>query len=270
VELIDVCVNVTNAQFREDRAAVIERADREGVVGMLFTATDLDTARASLAIADGDRQLCTAGIHPHDAKDAPSDWQDTLRELAQHPSVRAIGECGLDFNRNFSPREVQIEIFNGQIEAAKALDLPLFVHDRDSEGAVLDRLLRQARLPPTVIHCFTGSAGDLRRYTAEGFYIGITGWLCDRRRGDTLRNLVPEIPLDRLLVETDAPFLKPHNAPDTFHETHGVPKRRNEPALLAYIVEMLAEVRPESADDIAAATMANACDLFGFKSSQST
>ena len=263
-ELIDICVNVTNAQFNRDRDAVLARARDNDIVGMLFTASDLDSAREALLLCDGHTRLCTAGIHPHDAKDAATTWKEDLRVLAQDPHVRAVGECGLDFNRSFSPHDVQIDVFEAQIQIAKELGKPLFVHDRDSGGAVLRCLANHHRLPPVVIHCFTGTRQELTRYINEGHYIGVTGWLCDTRRGASLRDMVPLIPLQRLLVETDAPFLKPHNAPRDFYRSPGSRAGRNEPALLSYVVACLAEARNETFATVADATSRNARSLFGF------
>lgn len=264
LDLIDICVNVTNGQFKVDQAAMLARAERHGVAGMLFTACDLQSARDSLPLCDGRKRLCTAGIHPHDAKDAVGDWASQLTELARHPMVAAIGECGLDFNRSFSPHEIQLDVFITQIDIAKATQKPLFVHDRDSGGAVLASLAEQQPLPPTVVHCFTGTQSELDDYIAEDFYIGITGWLTDARRGSALREMIKDVPLDRLLVETDAPFLRPKNAPMDFHTTHGVARRRNEPALLSCVVECLAQLRDEPIEVIANATTRNARKLFGF------
>jgi len=263
-DLIDVCVNVTNSQFAADRAAVLTRAEQHGVVGMLFTATDLTTTRESLALCDGGSRLCTAGIHPHDAKDAPANWRAELEALASNPMVRAVGECGLDFNRSFSPHDVQIDVFEQQIAVAKSLNKPLFVHDRESAGAVLACLAKEHPLPPTVIHCFTGTQEELSAYVDLGFYIGITGWVCDPGRGTALREMVARVPIDQLLIETDAPFLRPHNEPGEFHRLHGLPRRRNEPALLGWIIQALAELRDEPLHTLADATRQNAQTLFGF------
>lgn len=180
--------------------------------------------------------------------------------------VCAVGECGLDFNRNFSTQEEQIRAFQAQIEVAIEVSKPLFVHDRESQGQVL-KMLTKTNLPPTVIHCFTGSENDLRGYLEAGFYIGITGWICDEKRGEDLRTMVKQIPLDKLLVETDAPFLRPQNAPSDFVSNHGIAakwKKRNEPALLAWVVEEIAKHRQESVEHIAQATSNNAKLLFGF------
>ncbi len=268
--LFDVCVNLLNSQFNSDREAVIERAHNAGVGKLLITATNLATSTQAIVWSQPPSRWCTAGIHPHDATDLPPTWLEELTHLAQHKHVVAVGETGLDFYRNFSPRTLQIEVFDQQIGLAARLGKPLFVHDRDSKGEVYQRLQKAGDLPPVLIHCFTGTRADLEAYLAAGFYIGITGWVADPRRGDTLRELVPHIPLERLVIETDAPFLKPHNTPADFLDDHNLPakfKRRNEPALLPRVLEAITHLRPESAAEVARATADNAAILFGLQDS---
>ncbi len=266
--MIDIGANLLHRQFDADRAEVIERARAAGVERMLVTATDLPMTEAAIALCTTASDLgCTAGVHPHDAKHAPEDLTDQLRRLAVNSSVRAIGETGLDFNRNFSPPDVQHRVFETQLSLAGELGLPVFVHDRDSEGAVFQALERHAdRLPGMVVHCFTGNGKDLDRYLALGCAIGITGWICDRKRGGELRELVRRIPLERLLIETDAPFLLPQNAPKRWQQVNapGASSRRNEPALLSYVVEAISDASGTPAADIVAASSRNARTLFRF------
>lgn len=265
--LIDICVNLLNGQFREDTEAIIARAAAAGVARFVITGTDLDSSRRALEWCTHGRRA-TAGVHPHDAGDLPADWLEQLHAIASDERVCAVGETGLDFNRNYTPQAAQRAVFDAQIELAQALGRPLFVHDRESNGEVLQRLLaasQRAPLPPVVIHCFTGTADELDAYLEAGFYIGITGWICDERRGDQLRGLVPRIPLERLLLETDAPFLRPHNAPPDFADRHGLSgrhRKRNEPALLPSVLAGVAACRDEPESVIAAATTRNAETLF--------
>ncbi len=262
--LIDVCVNLANRQFRRDREAVIERATAHGVDRFVICATDLAATRAALAWCEQGRRHTTAGVHPHDAASVPPGWLDELRHLAQLPEVCAIGETGLDFFRDFSPRDAQLAAFDAQLALACDLGKPLFVHDRQASEEVLQRLLAYPDLPPVLVHCFTGSRAALRAYLDAGCYIGITGWIADAARGATLRDIVAEIPLHRLMLETDAPFLRPHNAPRQAPE--GIASRfrgRNEPALLPYVLDAVAACRPEPRDEIAAAATANATQCFG-------
>lgn len=253
--MIDIGVNLLHEQFAADRDEVLERARRAGVQHLIVTGTDLATSQAGAELAAGDRRRlsATAGIHPHEARHAPADWESRLETLARRPEVVALGETGLDFNRNFSPPDVQETLFRGQLALAARLDLPVFVHDRDAGETVAACLAdTAASAADVVVHCFTGSRDDLRRYLDLGCWIGITGWVCDRRRGGALRELVPQIPVERLMVETDAPFLRPHNAP---RDEHG---RRNEPALLPFVVDQLAELYGMAAAELARITADNA------------
>ncbi len=266
---IDICVNLDNSQFDKDRADVLGRAWDAGLCGLLLTATNLASTRQAIAWSDPPRLLCTAGVHPHEAAAVDDGWVDELEQLAGHAAVRAIGETGLDFNRNYSPPEAQLRVFREQIEIARRLDKPLFVHDRDSAGAVYEALTCAGDLPPTVIHCFTGSASDLDAYLDAGFYIGITGWVADVKRGAELRALLPRIPLERLLLETDAPFLRPHNTPASFTVDNALPgrwKKRNEPALLPWVCAAVADCYGFEVETVAAASYQNAATLFGFTS----
>lgn len=257
--MIDIGVNLGNRQFDDDRDAVLARAWDAGLEHIILTGTDIAASRwaADYADADGARRLfATAGIHPHHAGEAPDGWRETIAALAGRSRVVAIGETGLDFHRNFSPRAAQEAVFREQLGLAAELAMPVFVHDRDA-GETVAGCLRESAVPPArvVVHCFTGTADDLDRYLEMGCFIGVTGWVCDRRRGDGLRALVSRIPLDRLLVETDAPFLRPHNAPD-----HGT--RRNEPALLIWVVRQLASLHGIDEHLLARRTADNAARFF--------
>ncbi len=263
--MIDICVNLLHPQFDADRAAVLDRARAAGIENLIVTATSLADSRAAIEFGAAHGLPCTAGIHPHDASAAPAGFEETLRELAACPQVKAIGETGLDFNRNFSPPDVQRDVFERQLAVAAELGKPAFVHDRDSAGATLDILTRYlADLPDVVVHCFTGTRDELLAYLEAGCHIGITGWVCDRRRGAALRDLVPLVPLERLLIETDAPFLLPQDAPRTWHADNGAGsnRRRNEPALLGLVASRIAALRGTSVDAVVAATSANARRLF--------
>ena len=265
--LFDIGVNLTSSQFSKDREAVLQRAQHAGVGGIMVTATNIQNSRAAIELCEIHDLVCTAGVHPHDAAEAPRDWVKQLETIVVHDRVRAVGETGLDFNRNFSPQAAQIEAFCAQIELAQRTHKPLFVHDRDSGGEVLRQLQNAGTLPATIIHCFTGSVDDLDAYLAEGFYIGITGWITDLQRGEELRRLVSRIPLNRLLLETDAPFLRPANTPEEFRTTHNLGnkyKRRSEPALLPYVLDIVADNRNDDRADILAATTVNANRLFLF------
>lgn len=256
--MVDIGVNLTDARFASDRDDVVARARAAGVEQMLVTGVNVEASRAALALADGRRLFATAGIHPHDAAGAAPGWEDAIRELARDAGVVAIGEAGLDYNRNYSPPDVQRDVFRRQAALAAELEMPLFVHDRDSAGETRSILAEFAgALTRCVIHCFTGTAADLAGYLDDGWHVGITGWICDERRGTELRRLVAQIPPARLLVETDSPWLLPRTMSPKPRS------RRNEPAFLPWVVEMVASCRGEAPEQVAALTGANARRLFG-------
>jgi TatD DNase family protein len=215
-----------------------------------------------LAAAHPARLWSTAGIHPHHAAAfVPAQrgaMCESLRELLAQPQVVAVGECGLDYFRNFSPPAAQRAAFIAQLEVAAAVAKPVFLHQRDAHED-FTAILREfgGGLVGGVAHCFTGDVAQLEDYLALGLAIGVTGWVCDERRGADLRAAVPRIPADRLLLETDAPYLLPRDL-----KPH--PKsRRNEPQMLVHIARAVAQLRGESLPSLAAATLHNAATLFG-------
>ena len=259
MELVDIGVNFTHASFRRDLDAVIERARTAGVTRLVVTGTSAAASLAAraLALRYPGVLYTTAGVHPHDARH----WEETtahcLSELAATPEVVALGEMGLDFNRDFSPRSQQERVFEAQLELAATLDLPVFMHERDARERLVQILARyRDRLGPVVINCFTGTADDLAAYLALDLHIGITGWICDERRGLHLRELVQRIPLQRLLLETDAPYLVPR---DLRPPPRG---RRNEPAFLPHILNTVAACLELPPAVVAAITTRTACDFF--------
>lgn len=260
--LIDIGINLMHKSFNADRPEVMGRAAAAGVTRMVITGT---SERGSREAADFAKKhegalYATAGVHPHDAKSCTPGTIQTLRALAARPEVIAIGECGLDYNRDFSPRPVQDKWFEAQVELACELKMPLFLHEREAHTRFVDILSKHsADLPRTVVHCFTGNGKELDKYLEMGFYIGITGWICDERRGTHLRGLVPRIPLNRLMLETDAPFLTPR-------DLHPQPKSgRNEPAYLPHILQTVAKVMRKSPEEVAAGTTQTAISFFGLK-----
>jgi len=233
---------------------------------MVVTGTTVESGRdaAKLASRYAPHMYSTAGIHPHHATDCDADAVDALRTLAGNATVVAIGECGLDYFRDFSPRRAQREAFERQLQLACESGLPAFLHQRDAHDDFL-AILRNFRteLVDAVAHCFTGSPAQLDDYLRLDLHIGVTGWVCDERRGHELQSAAPGIPLDRLLIETDAPYLLPRNiAPK--------PKtRRNEPGLLPYVVVKLAELMHVEREIIAAASTENARRFFRLDTSRS-
>jgi TatD DNase family protein len=260
VELVDIGANLTHESFADDRAAVIDRAIGAGVTRQVVTGADLPSSRAAAALAATapSRLWSTAGVHPHHAAAFDSDSRGGLLELLQQPQVVAVGECGLDYFRNFSPPAAQRTAFIAQLEIAVSVAKPVFLHQRDSHED-FHAILRdfQGHLVGGVAHCFTGDAAQLEDYLALGLFIGVTGWVCDERRGAHLRDVVPAIPANRLMIETDAPYLLPRNLEPR-------PKsRRNEPAYLAHVARTVADIRNESLESLAASTTRNAIEFFG-------
>jgi len=260
MRLADIGANLTHAAFRDDLGEVLERARGAGVATIVVTGTTVEDSRRAMQLAQAHPGLlhATAGVHPHHARECGPDTIPALRALAGQPGVVALGECGLDFNRNYSPHPDQEKWFLAQLELACELGKPLFLHSRDAHPRFAEILrAHRDRLPQAVAHCFTGERDELRAYLELGLYVGITGWICDERRGKHLLGLVREIPCDRLLLETDAPYLTPR-------DLHPQPKaRRNEPAFLPHILRRVAQALGRPAEEVAADTAGNARTLFG-------
>lgn len=257
--MFDIGVNLTSTQFAKDRDQVVKRAKEAGVRGLLLTGTNaLESQQAqSLAMRRPGYCWSTAGVHPHHASEWSGETAATLKRLAESPEVVAIGECGLDFNRNISGPEQQVYAFNAQLELAAELAMPVFLHCRDAHERFLSVLTPWLpKLPGAVIHCFTGTRQELEACLAVGLSVGITGWVCDERRGVELRELMPTIPADRLLLETDAPYLLPRDMRPR------PPSRRNEPCFLPHIVQVVAGLRGEEAEALAVQCDRNARKLF--------
>jgi TatD DNase family protein len=273
MRIADIGVNLTHRSFDRDREAVIARAEEAGVSPLVITGTSVaasreaaDYAGSFAALPDGTRRLyATAGVHPHDAKTCGEETMAALRLLAGRETVIAVGECGLDYDRDFSPRPVQRLWFEKQIELAVELGMPLFLHERDAFDDFTAILKRYAgSITNFVVHCFTGGRHELESYLSLGAYIGITGWFCDERRGTCLRELAGDIPTGRLLVETDAPFLVPRDLPRE-PGAGGKSGRsgRNEPRHLPHIVRAIAAASGKDADQLAAETFAATRRFFG-------
>jgi TatD DNase family protein len=258
--LIDIGINLGHDSYDADREAVIARAEDAGVVQMIVTGASLEGSRKAIEIARSRpvELFATAGVHPHHATELTADSLSELEELARQPEVVAAGECGLDYFRDFSPRPVQQQAFHRQLELAARVAKPVFLHQRDAHEDFL-AILREHRktLVGGVTHCFTGNANELSAYLELGFAIGITGWICDERRGAHLLPLMREIPAQRLLLETDGPYLLPR-------DLHPKPaSRRNEPAYLAHIAAVVARAREEPVATLASSSTAATRALFG-------
>lgn len=260
MQLVDIGANLTHESFGHDFAEVLARAAAEGVTRMVVTGASHDGSEQALALAHAHPGVlwATAGVHPHHAIDYDEATDARLRELARLPEVRAVGETGLDYHRNYSPRDVQLRVFEQQLAIAAELGKPLFLHQRDAHADFLALLKRyRDRVPAAVVHCFTDTREALHDYLALDCHIGITGWICDERRGTHLREFVREIPVERLMLETDAPYLLPRTVrPQPSH-------RRNEPMYLKHICEEVARDRGEPVEVTAANSTAAAMAFFG-------
>jgi TatD DNase family protein len=260
VELIDIGANLTNKAFHGDLDNVIGRAQAAGVSTIVVTGTSLDASERALELSSGRAPTlyATAGVHPHDAKTFTPATAARLAALAANPAVRALGECGLDYNRNFSPRDAQLQAFEAQLELAAELGLPVFLHDREAHHDLHTLLKRyRTRIAGGVVHCFTGTHEELHAYLDLDLHIGITGWICDERRGLELRALIRDIPAGRLMLETDAPYLLPRTMrPAPAH-------RRNEPAFLTHVLAAVAQFSGRPAREIAEETTRSARAFFG-------
>jgi TatD DNase family protein len=258
-DLIDIGINLGHDSFDTDRQLVIRRAREVGVVQMIITGASGSGSRQALELARSDppRLFATAGVHPHHATELNPDLLAELESLARQPEVVAVGECGLDYFRDFSPREVQQRAFHQQLELAARVGKPVFLHERDAHEDFLG-ILREhrARLVGGVAHCFTGTAEQLHRYLELELAIGITGWICDERRGAHLLPLMREIPAAALHLETDAPYLLPRDLKPR------PASRRNEPRYLPHIAAVVAQARGETVAQLSASATAASRALF--------
>ena len=249
--LVDSHCHLDFPDFADERAAVVARAYAAGIGTMLTIGTRLDQFAGVRAIAESDPRIwCSVGAHPHEAADHDAVTPAQLLALADDPKVVGIGECGLDFHYDLSPRDVQERVFRTHIAASKASGLPLIVHARAADDEVA-AILGEERPPPGVLHCFTGGRALAEAALALGFYISISG-IVTFKNAEALREIVRDIPADRLLVETDAPYLAP------------VPHRggRNEPAFVAATAAFVADLRGVAPDRLEAETTANFFRLF--------
>ena len=258
--LVDAGANLTHESFAGDLDQVLEAAAAVGVRELIVTGASVADSRQAAQLASRHPGLrATAGIHPHYAGEVTEDHYEALRELLALTEVCAVGETGLDFYRDLSPRRVQEKVFERHLQLAAETGLPLFLHERDAHPRFY-ALLRQYRdsLSNLVVHCFTGDRDALFRYLDMDCHLGITGWICDERRGKHLIPLIGSIPANRLLLETDAPYLLPRDLP----RREKLKNRRNEPRLLRHITQVVARHRGETFDQLAARTTANARRFF--------
>jgi TatD DNase family protein len=262
VSLVDIGINLAHESFDGDRSDVVTRAIAAGVTQMVVTGSSGPSSRKALELARSHPRVlfATAGVHPHHAVDLTDELASTLEDLLRAPEVVAVGECGLDYFRDFAPRDAQRSAFHRQLELAARVGKPLFLHERDAHGDFLAILKEHpaALAHGGVAHCFTGLEHQLHAYLDLGLAIGITGWICDDRRGAHLHALMPAIPAGRLLLETDGPYLLPRDLPSK------PASRRNESLYLPHIAATVARARGETVTSVAAHTTEAARQLFRF------
>jgi TatD DNase family protein len=260
MQFIDIGVNLTNRSLINDLDGVMNRANAAGVHKMVVTGTSIEESTQAIEICHEypDNLVCTVGVHPHHASDWDENTAASLEQLCSNNCVRAIGETGLDFNRNYSPQDDQINAFQCQLELAASLGKPVFLHQRDAHETFVKFLQEyRSRLGKIVVHCFTDSKSALLDYLDLDCHIGITGWVCDERRGVELQQLVPFIPLDRLMIETDSPYLLPRDLPV---KTTG---RINEPANLPHILRSIAGYQGKRPEQLAEECLKTSQLFFG-------
>ncbi|AEF83525.1 deoxyribonuclease TatD (DNase tatD) [Treponema primitia ZAS-2] len=269
MRIIDIGVNLMNAAFDRDRDAVTAAAEAAGVGPLVITGSNTESSAAAAVYAEKHRGKCyaTAGVHPHNARF----WEESagkIRSLtagkgAVDKVIVAVGECGLDYNRDFSPRDKQRRCFEDQIQLAVELGMPLFLHERDAfeDFSALIRKYRKD-IPRLVVHCFTGGERELEAYLELGAYIGMTCWLCDERRGAHLVPLLKKIPPDKLMFETDAPYLTPGNLPPTVKPDEKPGRKRNKPEYLVHVVKFAAQVLGKDTEILAKETFDNTVWVF--------
>ena len=253
---IDIGANLLDESFNKDLNDVLDRSFGSNINIIINTSSSIEEAKRSLDLTKKypSRIYTTAGIHPHNASTADDQIKLNLTEIIKNKSVVAIGECGLDYFRNLSPKEKQLSVFKSHLEIAKETELPLFLHQRDAHedfvnclNNILDRPIHG------VAHCFTGNVDQMKTYLDMGLYIGITGWICDERRNDELIKAVKQLPLDRVLIETDSPYLIPRSLKKS---------RRNEPMHLPIIAEKLALEMGIELSSLVEHTLSNSIKLF--------
>ncbi|MCL1050132.1 TatD family hydrolase [Shewanella abyssi] len=257
---MDIAVNLIGSSLEKSMQRVVEEANNVGVSSMIVIGSQIEESQLAIDLCRSfpEQLYSTAGVHPHHASEWTAQSSHQIRQLSLAQCVVAIGECGLDYNRDFSPRLKQRQAFAQQLELAIELKLPVLMHERDAHSDFLAILKEyRAALPGALLHCFTGNRESLEAYLELDLHLGITGWVCDERRGLELAELVPLIPDNRILIETDSPYLLPRSM-------RPKPKSsKNEPKYLPYIAEYIAKLRGQAVDDFALQTYQNSRSFFG-------
>jgi TatD DNase family protein len=257
--LFDIGANLTHESFNKDLNNVIEKSLTNGIKNICVTGCDLEDSRKAIEIAKlfPKNLITTCGIHPHYADSFDENSSSEIINICKNSLVKAIGETGLDFNRNFSKKDKQIQSFLNHIKIANSLNLPMFLHQRDAHESFMNCLEKVNPLTQCVVHCFTGKEEELKDYLKKGFFIGLTGWICDPKRGTHLEKLISLIPLNKLLIETDSPYLLPKNL-----EVKG---RRNEPIYLREVLKKIIKHRDEKEEEIIETLYENSLSFFNLQ-----
>ena len=257
--LIDIGLNLMHSSFKKDKVEIIEEAKKVGVNQFIITGTNIHSSHMAREYASKypNTLFSTSGVHPHDAKTCNGHTIFELEKIAKEDCVVAIGECGLDYNRNFSPQDLQRKWFEAQVQLAETLDMPLFLHEREAHKDLYKILSKHDEVvEKSVVHCFTGTKEEAQNYIDLGCYIGITGWICDMKRGRDLQEAVSVIPPEKLMIETDAPFLIPKN----FDKKPK--KNRNEPKYLPHILKTIAICMGIDSEELALQVTKNTKEFF--------
>lgn len=257
MKFFDSHCHLDDSSYTKDFEKMIMRAGEAGVTGMMTVGVTEKSSEICVHLAEQyDGIYASVGIHPHDAKECSEEVLKYLEKLAKSSKVKAWGETGLDFNRMHSPKNIQEKWFIRQLEYAERLNLPLIFHERDSEGRFLEIIKHhEAKNRRGVVHCFSGDKKELESYLDLGLYIGITGIITMNERGETLRNLVKYIPSDKILIETDSPYLTP--------SPHRNKIKRNEPSLVPAVLLKISEVTGDSKENAAEMIWNNTCRFYG-------
>lgn len=250
--MFDIGANLTSSHFSKDLDVVLNDSLTAGVEKICITSSNLDDVENAKKISEKYNNLYySVGFHPHNAKDFKIEFLKDMSVYLNDPKAICLGEMGLDFNRNFSSKEEQILCFESQLSLANSISKPLFLHQRDAHEEFLSVLDNHKLNQKLIVHCFTGNLSELEDYLKRDFYIGITGWVCDLKRGKELRKCINQIPEDKLLIETDSPYLSPRKK-----------IRRNEPKFLIDVAEEVATLRNETKESIINSSYENSLNFF--------
>ncbi len=250
--MFDIGANLTSSHFSDDLDSVLDESFEAGVKKICITSSNLQDVRNAKKITERNKNLYySVGFHPHNAKDFKIEFLKDMSIYLDDPKAICLGEMGLDFNRNFSSKEEQILCFESQLSLANSISKPLFLHQRDAHEEFLSVLDNHKFNQKLIVHCFTGNLSELEEYLKRDFYIGITGWVCDLKRGKELRECINQIPEDKLLIETDSPYLSPRKK-----------IRRNEPKFLIDVAEEVATLRNETTESIINSSYKNSLNFF--------